>query len=63
MSDENKILKKGLITLAIVGGIIALKMMRKRKEAARGSCEKLGEKIDKAMEDLACKAGEMLHKA
>jgi hypothetical protein len=63
MSDEKKMMKKGLLTLAIVGGVIALKLLLRRKEAARGSCEKLGERIDKMVGDLACKAGEMLHKA
>jgi hypothetical protein len=63
MSDDKKMMRKGFLTLAIVGGVIALKLLRRRKEAARGSCEKLGERIDKVVEELACKAGEMLHKA
>lgn len=65
MAKAEKGMSKGFLALAVIGGIVAMKILRNRKEASRGYCqkmgEKLGEKIDKGLEGLACKADELLH--
>ncbi len=64
MNEEmkKKCMNKGLIALAILGGIVLLKIIfRKRGEEKRGYYEGLGEKIDHGLDNLVSKAEGLVH--
>ena len=53
-------MNKVFIALGVLGGILLLKRVMRKREEERGFCESLGEKLDHGLGCIASKVGELV---
>jgi hypothetical protein len=53
-------MNKVFIALGVLGGILLLKRVMRKREEERGFCESLGEKLDQGLGCIASRVGELV---